>query len=318
MSVKVYDAPTIYRCLNGIIGIYKPAAKKINQVRNAILHNICIELNKLEVREPRRLLAINPGGVHEQILKNVADLSDDVLAVGPRYQIEDFKLRSVAHLGPNTSGVLLFGINNGVKLAHIIQQNRAVRSYHVTGKLGTSTENHFVDSIVTARANYQHISTNRISSLIASLQASHQRKLYEQYGVDIQSQAAYELACKGLIRPSINTQPVIYGIRVIELKKPFFTLEIHAINETESYLAMLIHEIGIELKSVAHCYSLRCTQHGIFKVKDTLLRKDWLLQNILDNINHCKKIIKNNSNFINQNLKISEDLKDTNMKQLNN
>lgn len=34
------------------------------------------------------------------------DLSDDILAVGPRYQIEDFKYFAPANLGVDTSGVL--------------------------------------------------------------------------------------------------------------------------------------------------------------------------------------------------------------------
>lgn len=115
--------------------------------------------------------------------------------------------------------------------------------------------------------------------------------MYELCGLDLQSQAAYELAIKGVIRPASNKQPVIYGIKVINFKRPEFTLEIHAINEDENYLATIIHEIGIELRSVAFCSSVRCIRHAHFTVEDTLLRRHWTLQGVLTNMGICRKIL---------------------------
>jgi len=48
-------------------------------------------------------------------------------------------------------------------------------------------------------------------------------------GVDIQSQKAYELACRGLLRPAADSQPafsgpVLYDIRCVQFKPPDFTL----------------------------------------------------------------------------------------------
>lgn len=37
---KVYDAATVFRHLNGILNVYKPAGMKVKHVRNAILSNI--------------------------------------------------------------------------------------------------------------------------------------------------------------------------------------------------------------------------------------------------------------------------------------
>lgn len=48
---KVYDAATVFKHLNGIINVYKPAGMKVKHVRNAILSNICKgSSNKLEMR----------------------------------------------------------------------------------------------------------------------------------------------------------------------------------------------------------------------------------------------------------------------------
>ena len=46
-------------------------------------------------------------------------------------------------------------------------------------------------------------------------------------GIDLQTQEAYELASRGLLRPkSISTPPQIYSLRCIELDKPFFKIGI--------------------------------------------------------------------------------------------
>lgn len=112
-------------------------------------------------------------------------------------------------------------------------------------------------------------------------------------GVDIQSQAAYELALKGVIRPETNDQPLIYGIKLIEFKPPQFTLEIHAINETEEFLAMLLHDIALELKSVAHTTGISCIRFGPFTLDNSLMRRHWNLKGALHSIHDCKQVLEN-------------------------
>lgn len=119
----------------------------------------------------------------------------------------------------------VLGINRvGIKTAYMLRENRPVKVYHVTGKFGMATESHFPQSPVTIRASYDHITLNKLCSYLASLQASHQKKMYEMCGVDLQSQAAFELAAQGLIRPGEKDVPVIYSLRCIEYKKPYFTI----------------------------------------------------------------------------------------------
>lgn len=43
-------------------------------------------------------------------------------------------------------------------------------------------------------------------------------------GLDIQSQAAYELAVQGLVRPADMHIPMIYNIKCIDFTSPEFTL----------------------------------------------------------------------------------------------
>ncbi|XP_052868626.1 pseudouridylate synthase TRUB2, mitochondrial [Anopheles cruzii] len=293
MALKlVKDAPTVWNFLHGVINLYKPAGVTTHQVRNTVINNLCRELNQLDVRPALQRIAIEDGFKSQLVVRKVEDLSDNVLVAGPRYHPEDLKCRFCANHGKFTSGVTILGINKGTNLAFQLQQNRALRVYLVTGFLGKATETHFDESRVTARATVKHIGSEKIGRLLASIQASHQRKMFELSGIDIQSQAAYELACKGTIRPADNRQPMIYGIRLTEYRKPFFTMEIHAINETEAYIGELVHEIGINLKSCAHCVSIRCIRHGHFLLENSLLRKDWNLQTILSGMAHTNKLVR--------------------------
>lgn len=48
--------------------------------------------------------------------------------------------------------------------------------------------------------------------------------LFSQCGVDIQSQAAYELAVQGLIKPENSKIPLLYGIKCVHFQPPDFTI----------------------------------------------------------------------------------------------
>lgn len=192
----------------------------------------------------------------------------------------------------------VLGLNKGVKYCNRIRENRPIKVYHITGKLGKSTETHFNDSPVTVRSTYNHVHPEKVNSLLASMQASHQKKMFEMCSVDLQSQAAYELAVKGLIRPAVSNIPLIYGLKCIDFQKPFFTIEVHAANESEAYLGILIHEIGLQLKTVAHCTQIRCIRNSYFTLEDCLVRRCWNLQSILSSLSKCNTILKDHPEIL--------------------
>lgn len=172
--------------------------------------------------------------------------------------------------------------------------------FHVTGRLGVSTEDNFSQSRVIARSTFGHIFADKIAALVASIQASHQKKMFDLCGVDPHSQAAYELAVGGLIRPVNNQLPLVYGIKCIYFERPAFTLEVHAINEDEKYLAQLVQEIGLQLHSVAHCTSIRCVRHGHFDVGSSVLRAHWTLQGICDNMRVNRELLREHPSMLQQ------------------
>lgn len=194
----------------------------------------------------------------------------------------------------------VLGINRGTKSAAALAEGHPVRVYRVTGFLGKSTENHFSDSRVTARYSFDHIYEEKLNRLLSSMQSSNQKKMFDLSGVAIDSQAAYELAAQGPIRPAETTVPLIYSIKLVELRKPFFTLEIHCVNESEEYMGMLVHEIALDMKSVAHCTGIRCIRYGHFSLGDSVLRHQWNLQSLINSMSQCNEIVKANPSCLAQ------------------
>lgn len=72
-------------------------------------------------------------------------------------------------------------------------------------------------------------------------------------------------------------------------------LELHCINETGEFLAELVHDIGIDMRSNAACVQLRRTQLGPFLLPHALLRKHWTLEHVLNNVGLCKSILSQES-----------------------
>lgn len=174
----------------------------------------------------------------------------------------------------------------------MLRNGAPIQTYRITGKFGKATEDNFQGSRVTNRSAYRHVTAGKLQALVASLQATYQRQMFEMSGLDMQSQAAYELASKGLIRPKNAKEMVIYGIKSIEFTGKTFTLEVQSMNAIESVLANLVLEIAAQLRSVACCTQIRCTRFGYFSYEDSLLRSHWNLQNVLQSMHECEKIWK--------------------------
>ncbi|KAF2894349.1 hypothetical protein ILUMI_11827 [Ignelater luminosus] len=286
------DAPTIWNALKGIICVYKPADVSCNRVAKTVIHKICSELNEMDCRPPIDYVSIEGDPSGELTVITKPSLADDPLVVGPRYQPKDIRCTWSSYLGVNTSGVLLLGIQNGTKLAMRIRNNKLVRAYRIKGLLGLATDNYYKDGKVVEKSTFKFIKAFNIEKLLASMQAAHQRKMFDTCGVDLQSQAAYELAVKGPIRPSHSKIPLIYGIKCVHFEPPEFTIEVHCINEYEMYLKALMQEIGMKLHSTAHCTGIQCIRHSYFNLDHALLQKHWTLQNIITNLEECNDIIE--------------------------
>ncbi|XP_043578233.1 mitochondrial mRNA pseudouridine synthase Trub2 isoform X2 [Bombus pyrosoma] len=273
----VKDARLVYSALNGVVVIYKPASLNFNRMRDTVISNLCRDLNDMYTRPTMKHVAIE--GETNKHMKVVVrnSFADHPLITGPRYQPNDFKLAASKIMQQDISGVVLCGINKG-----------------------EATDNYFHTGKVVEKSTYAHIKRGHLDKLCSSMQSSHQQQMFKLSGVDIQSQAAYELAIKGPIRPADPNIPMVYTIRCVDFSPPEFVLEIVCTNEYDLYLKAIIHELGLKLRSNATCTQILCIQDGLFNIKHALLTKHWTLQHIVNNMQICQKIIDQNEDCLHQ------------------
>lgn len=68
-------------------------------------------------------------------------------------------------------------------------------------------------------------------------------------------------------------------------------------NEHYPYLLDLVSEMGFRLRNAAITTSIQCIRCCYFSLEDALLKKHWTLQNVIDNMSHCDKILRSNKQF---------------------
>ncbi|XP_023556054.1 mitochondrial mRNA pseudouridine synthase TRUB2 isoform X2 [Octodon degus] len=137
---------------------------------------------------------------------------------------------------------------------------------------------------VQASGVLDHVTRAKLERILSVIQGSHQKALVTYSNLDLQSQEAYEMAVRGLIRPMNKSPMLICGIRCLHFAPPEFLLEVQCMHETQQQLRKLVHEIGLELRTTAVCSQVRRTRDGPFTLDDALLRTQWNLHSIQDAI----------------------------------
>src|SRR5699024_2867395 len=72
----------------------------------------------------------------------------------------------------------------------------------------------------------------------------------------------------------------------------FSSQKVQCINEQEDFLAGLISEIGLALKSTARCTGIRLIKLGPFTIEHALVQKHWTLENLIENIYYCNQLMR--------------------------
>ncbi|XP_032905238.1 mitochondrial mRNA pseudouridine synthase TRUB2 isoform X2 [Amblyraja radiata] len=248
------------RSLRGIFAVYKPPAVNWRSVRLTVETGLVHDLNASECPLP-----------HDQI-RFLPTTSQGISGTETNL--------TVAQLPALANHPRVLAVGSGNKQLSYLQDCHLTKEYTVHGSFGTATEDFSDTGRLIEKTTYDHITLDRLERIIAVIQGSHQKALITYSGIDLKSQAAYELACRGMLRPLHKSPPIITGIRCSQFSLPNFTLEVQCVHETQQYLRKIIHEIGLELKSSAVCTSVRRTRDGVFTLDDALIRTDWKLQQI--------------------------------------
>lgn len=280
-------APDIFKALNGVLLVYKPPRLGCRELIRELRERITDSLNQYKPRPIEKRVVIEGGLDSEKRIVERPNLADHPLVVGPRYLPWDLSMAvATPSLGYRSSGldVILLGEANkyyGRKL----KSNKIVSIYHITGRFGHVTDTFFHDGKITDKSTYNHIRPGKIDAVLARIQTSQHDRIFDAASVPVHSQEAYELAKEWPSRPpKMARWPVIYRIRCIHLKLPVFKLEVTILNETESLLAQISHDVGQMLRSAAYTESIRRVKFGPFDVNDSLTDKDWNLQSIMKHL----------------------------------
>uniref|UniRef100_A0A914N445 Pseudouridine synthase II N-terminal domain-containing protein n=1 Tax=Meloidogyne incognita TaxID=6306 RepID=A0A914N445_MELIC len=214
--------------------------------------------------------------------------------VGEMFRPEEFQMEPLNPLEPSSSGVCVFGLNDGCDRLEAIRSLAWFNEYFIEAELGRGTHLNSIRGTVNSRMEYDHVSQHQLSTLLSLLRLQYKKASFEFANLNMQSQQAFELARRGAPRPRVLGSPLIFGLDLCYFKLPYFKLNIQINGETDQFLCDFIHEIGLNLSTVASTRKLRRTRQGFFGIEHALLDKHFHLESVLKNILMCEKILAKN------------------------
>ena len=216
---------------------------------------------------------------------------------GDMYEKQDVKVIPLYDgLNEESSGVvpMCVGLWNSTSYAlrDGLEKNLFIRVYHLSGTLGWTTTDNTAFSKKLKRHSYEHVGRADIDKMCSLAQNMHQWRMLDYAGVVPGSQEAYELLKKGLVKPlNSKTPPLIYGVRCIKFEPPEFTLEVHCVNETYTFLRDFIYKIGVSVRSSAYCTKVRRIRYGPIGLEHALVAEEWNLRKVCASIQQCYKLL---------------------------
>ncbi|VDO40797.1 unnamed protein product [Haemonchus placei] len=154
----------------------------------------------------------------------------------------------------------------------------------------------------TKRNLSDHVTRHRLQKLLARVQSEYRKMAFQAAEVDLQSEAAFEIARKGLPRAQLAGAQIVYKCDVKHFSLPFFALQVQCVGETDAFLSELrLNQRIWHVNNVPMCSIYWITDveiifrstFGPFHVDHALLEKQISLQNIIRNIELCRRIMKN-------------------------
>ncbi|XP_055342603.1 pseudouridylate synthase TRUB2, mitochondrial-like [Paramacrobiotus metropolitanus] len=288
--VIIENSSMAFKLLNGVFCIYKPSDLHHRILRWALRTNLCRDLNELPRASAQSLVKIEPPDENssEYRVTTVPDIRDHPLLLGPAFEKTDFNIR-IAHFGvTEMAGVTVCGVGaRGVGALRSMSHRNPVCTYHIQGKFGLRTTNYLQTGRVLERTTFSHVTRGRLERFLTFYQGQFQRHIQSSYGVDPRSQTAYELRARGLVRPRDDSLQLIYRLKLVDFQPPYFTVEVHCINETDTFLMKMINDIAEDCKCSAVVTRLRRIRCGNFTLEHALVRSDWTAAGIITNIQEC-------------------------------
>jgi len=309
LTTRLTHSNDAWRLLNGLVCLYKPAGYAGSKLTAMLKYNLAEDLNRMQrtVESEDRRLELDRGGGElvgrsDKAVEVVAggsniDYSVHPHVLGPGYEADDIQLTMVNKLAEDVSGVLVMGVNGGIRNAVSLKKSKLLNTFQVRGEWGRATSTGWATGKTRHCATWRHLVGRPwlVDQCLSNVSAGHQARAWTVANCGLETQEAYEQALKGPIKPTLLSETLIYSIKVSEWKLPHFTLEVQCVEGAEDkqeYIVKLLEEIGLKCKTVAHTTGIRCAAVGPFTSRECLLVKHLNLQDVLDNISDNRKLFR--------------------------
>jgi len=294
--------------LRGIAAFYKPSDSSIHSLQNAIRRRILDDLNELHASnqwENLRRIQLESGTATTMAKVDLTPAkaaprqrfpseyyTSHPLVLGPGFSPRDLRLDAVNRLSYREAGVVVMGVN-ATMFANKINAARMLRTFRVKVEFGKSTDTGYKDGKVIERVSNPYLQRYQVERALSSIQSSHQKAAFvmnAELGHSLQTQAAYEAAVRGPIRPQ---RPLIgedgedlfvYGLRCVAYGHPDLEFEFNAFVESGNEVVQLVAELGRKLKAGAVVQQIRCIRYGHFDLSHALVERQVGLESVIENI----------------------------------
>ncbi|CCD74051.2 TruB_N domain-containing protein [Caenorhabditis elegans] len=283
----------IWKSLSGVLCVYKHSGISSAGLIKLITRKIAESVSDIEStsRIQLPLISIPVIEAHEKsgalvvVGRNeVADYRYHPLVSGRSIRQEDIQLVDVLPLATNSSGVCLFGVNDGCESIPELMSKSWTNVYRIDGIIKKS-EN----------IDVSKISKHRIEKVLSRLESEFRSASFRHANVDMESSEAFELARRGVPRAQLPGSQIVYSIDLNWFRSPKFSVTTQCSGEDDEMLRQLIEHIGSNLGTESTTIRLQRQNFGPFGSDNALLEKQINLQNIARNIILNRKIITSES-----------------------
>uniref|UniRef100_A0A915DWJ8 Pseudouridine synthase II N-terminal domain-containing protein n=1 Tax=Ditylenchus dipsaci TaxID=166011 RepID=A0A915DWJ8_9BILA len=302
------NAREVQSFLNGFMCIYKPKDISLSSLKRVLITAISNQANELDDSEVPviEMPIVEPYPKSQALVvvgtRKQLDYRLHPMMAGKMFRPEEFRLEELNYLEPSSSGVCLFGINDGCDSLEEIRDRAWTNEYALHGELGRETEDHKIRGREVAKAAFDHVKRHQICKLLSRIRMQYKKISFEFANVDLQSQDAFEIARRGAPRPRVLGSPLVYNCELKSFRTPNFHLSVQITGENDYFLRSFVHELGCSLGTLACTRRLRRSKQGPFSTDHALLDKHFSLVSILKNIQMCNKLVeramKNNPDIV--------------------
>jgi len=176
------------------------------------------------------------------------------------------KVGHTGTLDPFATGLLILALGKATRLAEFIQKQD--KEYEVEMILGEERDSYDVMGALVEKRELGQVTDDAINSVLEKFKGEIEQTPPAFSALKVGGQRAYKLARRGEEVKIPKRKISILKLELVSIDLPSITLRVGCSSGT--YIRSLVHEIGIELDTLAYAKELRRLSVGKYSVKDAV------------------------------------------------